>query len=242
MSTTNQELDRIATAYHLNEEVPDMRIENLCQEYFIEWLLKFVQPGMRVLELGYGDGLVTSALAKSGCDLTLVEGSSILMDLAAKRHPNVNCIFTLFEQYVPATSFDLILAAHVLEHLDDPVAMLRLMLPWLNYDGSLIVVVPNQNSLHRRLAVSMGLQSHLDTLSKRDLMVGHRRVYSLDQLVSQVENANFKVISKSGFFVKILPNSMMLDFSRELLWAMNSIASDLPVELAANLAIVASRK
>lgn len=241
MSITNQELDRIANEYHMNTEVPDMHIENLCQEYFIEWLLKLVKPGMQVLELGYGDGLVTSALAKSGCKLTLLEGSGILAELATKKHPNINCIYTFFEQYVPAKPFDLILAAHVLEHLDDPVAMLKMMSPWLSNDGVLIVVVPNQNSLHRKLAVSMGLQPQLDTLSKRDLMVGHQRVYSLEQLESHIKNANFKIIKKAGFFVKMLPNSMMLEYSRDLLWAMNSIASDLPVELTANLAIVASQ-
>jgi hypothetical protein len=56
-----------------------------------------------------------------------------------------------------------------------------------------------------------------------------------------IKNANFKIINKAGFFVKMLPNSMMLEYSRDLLRAMNSIASDLPVELTANLAIVASQ-
>ena len=242
MSITNQELDRIAKEYHMNSEVPDIHIENLCQEYFIKWLLKLVKPGMQVLELGYGDGLVTSALAKSGCELTLLEGSSILAELAKQKHPNITCIYTFFEQYVPVKPFNLILAAHVLEHLDDPVKMLKIMSPWLSNDGVLVIVVPNQNSLHRKLAVSMGLQPKLDTLSKRDLMVGHQRVYTLEQLVNHVENANFKIINKTGFFVKMLPNSMMLEFSRELLWAMNSLASDVPVELTANLAIVASHK
>src|SRR5437899_6862993 len=111
----------------------------------------------------------------------------------------------------------MILASHVLEHVDDPQSILRLTSSWLTETGKIIIVVPNRNSLHRQLAVIMGLQPELDTLSKRDLMVGHQRVYSLQSLEQDIDQAGLRLVDSSGFFLKVLPNSMMLDYSRELL-------------------------
>jgi 2-polyprenyl-3-methyl-5-hydroxy-6-metoxy-1,4-benzoquinol methylase len=239
MKTSMEKLDRIAADYHTNESIPDIHIENLCQEYFIEWLLQQIAVGSRVLELGYGDGIVTAALVKSGCELTVLEGSATLVDRARQAHPTVNCVHSLFEDFRADRAYDVILASHVLEHVDDPQAILRLISSWLVETGKIIIVVPNRNSLHRQLAVLMGLQPELDTLSKRDLLVGHQRVYSLEGLEEDIRGAGLRPIESVGFFLKVLPNAMMLDYSRDLLWAMNIISSSLPKHLLANIAVVA---
>ena len=62
MATRIEDLNKIALDYHLNENISDMHIENMCQEYFIQWLLKKIKVNSNVLELGYGDGIVTRAL------------------------------------------------------------------------------------------------------------------------------------------------------------------------------------
>lgn len=236
------ELDLIASSYHNNQDIPDIHIENICQEYFIVWLIKYLKPNSKVLELGYGDGMVTKALANlKSIDVTLIEGAKCLVDIAAKCHPNIEVEHTLFEDYQPKKKFDLILASHVLEHVENPKEILRKMHTWLSEDGILLVIVPNSHSLHRKLAVIMKLQPKLDSLSSRDLMVGHRRVYSLHDLVNELISSNFKVIQTKGFFLKILPNSMMLNFSHELLRALNQVSDELPVECMANIAVIASK-
>jgi len=237
------ELDRIAAEYHLNKAIPDMHIENLGQEYFIDWLLHHIKPSMRVLELGYGDGLVTQALLEAGVDLTLLEGASTLAKIARNKHPKLNCVHTLFENYCPKPkqNFDLVLVSHVLEHVDAPVLLLQQISNWLDITGMLVAVVPNKNSVHRQLAVMMGLQPELDTLSQRDLMVGHQRVYSLSLLEKHIRGAGFEIVDSAGFFLKVLPNSMMLDYSKELLQGLNRISPQIPKELLANIAVVARK-
>jgi 2-polyprenyl-3-methyl-5-hydroxy-6-metoxy-1,4-benzoquinol methylase len=241
MKTTMEDLDKVAADYHTNASIPDIHIENLCQEYFIQWLMQQIPAKARVLELGYGDGLVTAAFASSNYTLTLVEGAKLLADAARLKYPNIECVHSLFEEFCPAQSYDLILAAHVLEHVDDPQAILHLMSSWLKETGKLIAVVPNRNSLHRQLAVVMGLQPDLESLSKRDRLVGHKRVYSLKTLEQDVRAAGLNVIDSCGFFLKVLPNSMMLDYSRELLWGLNAISANLPKDLLANIAVVLAK-
>ena len=242
MSSRMEELDRIAAEYHLNDAVSDMHIENLSQEFFIEWFVQRIPPGARVLEMGYGDGLVTAALAKRECDPTVIEGAHSLVMRARQRHPDVECLHELFEEHRPAKPYDVVLASHILEHVDDPRTTLDAMASWVAPRGKVVVAVPNRNSLHRQLAVVMGLQPALDTLSKRDHIVGHQRVYSFETLGEDLRRSGLKVIEKNGCFLKVLPNSMMLDYSRDLLRGLNAISAQLPQELLANIAVVAVKE
>ncbi len=234
------ELERIAQSYHLNPDVPDKHIEDLCQEHCCRWLLASLGQARSVLELGYGDGIVTRALVEDGREVTVVEGAATLIERLKQTWPTqVHACHALFEAFDPgAARFDAIIASHVLEHVADPVALLERLRNWLAPGGRLLVVVPNRESLHRRLAVIMGLQPALDSLSARDGVVGHRRVYSLATLRHDIEEAGYTERSSRGFFLKPLANSMMLDYSPQLLSAMNEISGELPVELLANIGMI----
>ena len=122
--------------------------------------------------------------------------------------------------------------------MDDPVALFSQMASWLSENGAIVVIAPNRNSLHRQLAVKMCLAEELDTLSPRDLVVGHQRVYSHETLRHDVEAAGLKVVEETGFFLKALPNSMMLEYDDLLIQAMNEISPALPPELLANIGMV----
>ena len=89
------------------------------------------------------------------------------------------------------------------------------------------------------LAVIMGLQPELDTLGARDRLVGHQRVYSLKTLEEDVLKAGLEVTETNGFFLKVLPNSMMLQYSNELISALNNISPSLPKNILANIGLVA---
>lgn len=240
MPLKKEELNQIALNYHANENIPDKHIEDLCQIYTIDWVKKQLHGKNKILELGYGEGIFTDALVNNQCDITLVDGSSLLLDKAKEKFgTQITYSHSLFEEYVPEDRFEAILALHVLEHIDHPVALLKRMKQWLKDDGVVITIVPNKNSIHRQLAVIMGLQPALNTLSQRDLLVGHQRVYSLDTLETDLKAADYQVINSTGFFLKVLPNSMMLEYSQYLLRALNEISSQIPKHLLANIGVVA---
>jgi 2-polyprenyl-3-methyl-5-hydroxy-6-metoxy-1,4-benzoquinol methylase len=239
MNESIRRLERIAQQYHLNGEVPDKFIEDICQEHCCRWLATLIGPDEHVIELGYGEGITLSRLAPLARRYTLVEGAPSLVRAVRERHPGIEVVESLFEDYLPPSPCGRVLALHVLEHVDDPVALARHLRQWLAADGELVVVVPNKMSLHRRLAVHMGLQPALDTLSARDHLVGHQRVYGLAELESDLREAGFQVTQRRGFFLKTLPNSMMLDHSPALIQALNALGDELPPEMGANIAVVA---
>lgn len=237
MNARAQALERIAQQYHLNDQVPDKFIEDICQQHCCDWLQTLIAPTDRVIELGYGEGITLTRLAPCAGHYTVVEGAQSLVALMREKHPEVNAAHALFEDYQPQEPCTKLLALHVLEHVDDPVTLLRHLRSWLTPEGELVVVVPNRDSLHRQLAVLMGLQPALDTLSARDHVVGHQRVYDLPSLESDLRSAGFEPIDRRGFFLKTLPNGMMLDHSPALVQALNLLGDQLPVTMTANLAV-----
>lgn len=237
-----EELNNIAKNYHLNDNIADKFIEDACQEYCCDWLETLINKNNNVLELGYGEGVTSSRLSKKTNRYSIIEGATSLIKTIKQKHPNINIIDSLFEEYHPINSYDIVFALHVFEHVDDPVMLAKHIKPWLNKNGKMVVVVPNKESIHRRLAKQMGLIEELDTLSQRDKLVGHKKVYSLIELEQDFINAGYEIISKKGFFIKPLPNSMMLEYSPELIYALNSCGPEVPIELLANIAIVVKPK
>jgi len=236
-------LNEIATEYH-QAEMQDMYIENMGQFYEVPWIHSQIPSGSRILDLGYGDGLVFDSLLdfaeENSCEVTMIEGSGKLVE-QARQHASGRAIVehSFFETYESIEKFDVVLASHVLEHVDHPVAVLN-HLSTICYPSARIVgLVPNCESIHRRLAVLMGLQSKLDSLSTRDNIVGHQRVYSLATLHDDFAESPWEITEYRGFFLKPLANSQLLGFDKSLISALLKISDELPTELSANIAFVA---
>lgn len=243
MPVTKEQLNEIATRYHNSTEIPDKFIEDMLQVYSFELMQQQLgnTPG-RILELGTGDGIITEKLVGKKYNLTLVEGSGVLVEAAKKKFADkIKVLHCLFEEFNPTEFYDFVLANHVLEHVDDPVSLLKKIRTWLKPGvGKLMVIVPNAESYHRQLAVLMGLQDRLDVLGPRDRMVGHQRVYSFRTLEADLQRAGFAVSFTTGYFLKCIPNSMMLRFDPKLLQALLKISATVPKEMLANLFVVAN--
>jgi 2-polyprenyl-3-methyl-5-hydroxy-6-metoxy-1,4-benzoquinol methylase len=240
---TKENLEKIADEYHLHGDAPDMFIENSIQFYELNWVVQKVGKKSRILDLGYGDGLFLEKLS-IGNELTIIEGSNALakkaISEAERLNINVEVINIMFEDFKPEGQFDVVVASHVLEHVENPIEVLNKIKQWLSPEGKLICIVPNRESLHRRLGLKMGLINNLDDLSARDLTVGHLRVYSYEALYSDLTAAGFEVEEKRGFFLKVLSNAQMLGLTESVIEGLCKLSDDLPIEMGANLGLVAT--
>ena len=193
-----------------------------------------------ILDMGYGTGLMLHELInKHGLQVDLLEGSAVLCEQAKKEHGNNACIHhSLFETFTTTKKYAHILALHVLEHVDHPVQVLQQMMHALSPRGRMLVFVPNAHSLHRRLAVQMKLQKQLDSLSPKDHLVGHQRVFTPETLKACALEAGFEIEHFFGLGLKTLPYSMMESWSEDLIRACVQISPTLPAELLANIGLV----
>jgi 2-polyprenyl-3-methyl-5-hydroxy-6-metoxy-1,4-benzoquinol methylase len=240
------ELNRIASDYHHNQP-EDIWIENRIQEFEFPWIKGHIKAGMEILDLGIGDGIILNLLQKCQEELRfkldVIEGST---EIYKKFNKAVNKDITIFnnffENFNSNKSYDLILMSHILEHVDQPKEILSRFQQFLTPTGKILGIVPNRHSLHRRLAVHMGLQEKLETLSPRDKIVGHLRVYSIESLKQDIEQSYLEISSLKGFFLKPLANSQLIKFDKSLVDALLVVSDELPVDLAANIGFVASKR
>jgi 2-polyprenyl-3-methyl-5-hydroxy-6-metoxy-1,4-benzoquinol methylase len=162
----------------------------------------------RTLELGSFEGDFTLRLASRFADLTCVEASAEALAVAGARLAGrAEMIHARFEEAVLPGRYDNIVLTHVLEHLDDPVALLRRVNEeWLAEDGRLFLVCPNANAPSRQIAVHMGLIAHNAAVTPAEAAHGHRRTYSLDTLERDAACAGLEVVHRTGIFFKALAN------------------------------------
>jgi len=175
------------------------------------FMLKSFEPFFNagsLLELGSFKGHFTQRLLAHFDDVTCVEASSVAIEEAKRRvGDGVNFINALFEQATLPKRYDNIVLTHVLEHLDDPVAVLkRVNDEWLAPGGRLFLVCPNANAPSRQIAVKMGLLSHNAAVTPAEAEHGHRCTYSLDTLERDAVAAGLNVVHRSGIFFKPLAN------------------------------------
>lgn len=175
--------------------------------YMVRAFQPFFRPG-RMLELGSFKGDFTRRLLPHFQDLTCVEASSEAVATArAAFGDRVSIHHALFEEVALPGRFDNIVMTHVLEHLDDPVGVLRRVnKEWLAPGGRFFLVCPNANAASRQVAVKMGLIATPEAVTPSELAHGHRITYSADTLERDAKAAGLSVVYRSGIFFKALAN------------------------------------
>ncbi len=105
--------------------------------------------------------------------------------------------------------FDLILVSGLLHEVSDPVAVLLGLQPLCRPNTVVHLNVPNAYSLHRLLALEMGLIEDIQTLSDRQKALQQQRTFEMGSLVSLCEMCGFTVTEKGSYFIKPFMHSQM---------------------------------
>ena len=164
--------------------------------------------GGNFLELGSFKSEFTERLLEINSDVTCIEASAVALAEAKVRvGARANLIEGLFESIELSHTYENIVMTHVLEHLDDPVNVLkRVNQEWLSTKGRFFLICPNANAPSRQIAVKMGLISENSAITPAEEKHGHRITYSLDTLERDARLAGLKVVHRSGIFFKALAN------------------------------------
>lgn len=233
--TVEAELDKIANdSWYLRK--PNMQSIEYRANVFSRYWVKG-----RCLELGPAEGVITERLAQTFSDLTCVEGSRQFCKQLQRKFPSAHVVNALFESFEPAGRFDNIVLGHVLEHVLDPVALLKKAKRWLSDEGRLFASVPNARSLHRQLAVVMGLLSSEDQLNDTDRHHGHQRVYNPETFRSDFLKAGLKIEMFGGYWIKPVSDAQLVEsWTNEMLQAAMVVGERYP-DIGAELYVIATR-
>ena len=157
-------------------------------------LLEFVrelEPADRALDLGGGDGRLGAELGAT--ELTVADVSSVALDRARARLPVAQLVALEPDAPLPLpdSHFDLVLCAHVLEHVRDVQLFLSEAGRVLRPRGRLAVATPAHGRLAGLDVLLRGFERRFDPLSPRLRFISRR---SLTRLLAAM---GFEVVEVS---------------------------------------------
>jgi 2-polyprenyl-3-methyl-5-hydroxy-6-metoxy-1,4-benzoquinol methylase len=157
-----------------------------------DWLLRHVQPGARVLDLGCGAGEFATALRAAGADPVGVDVAREPLRRAALRDPTLD--LRLWEPGTPLPAddavFDVAWAGEVLEHVVDLAPWLSEVRRALRPAGELLVTTPHHGP-GRLLALALSRRRFAEHFEPRS---DHVRFFSPATLRELLEDLGFDVV------------------------------------------------
>lgn len=193
---------------------PEFKYE-LDNRLILQWYPNRVAQKMQagsLLELGVGHGYSTREFAKIVSDYVVLEGSGKIIKLFRENNPDlgsVDIVQTYFEKYECEKAYDNIVMGFILEHVDDPVTIIKKYKEYLHPEGKMFIAVPNSESMHRRVGQLSGLLDDLEMLSDADRQFGHQRYFSVSGIRDIAEECGLKILSEEGLFLKALTTGQL---------------------------------
>jgi SAM-dependent methyltransferase len=169
------------------------------------------------LGIGYkivSDTIIQNVLNSKIKKYFIIDGSENLVNEYKSKFKDLNNIYVIhsyFEEFIPENNlkFDRIEMGFILEHVDDPLFILKKYKEYLSPNGIIHIAVPNARSLHRLIGYKAGLLDDVYKLSEYDLMLGHKRYYDIDTIKDQIINAGLKILDIKGLMLKPITADQM---------------------------------
>lgn len=190
------------------------------------WLSRTVRPGLRVLDVGCGDGSrYGEDLARAGVRLHGVDVSGIAVAEARRR--GLDASRAALDEPLPFAdgAFDAAICLEVLEHLVDPEFAAREIRRVLHPGGALLVSVPN--TAHWRTRLELMLVGRFDpkgspaTARRFPWRDPHLRFFTARSLADMLGDAGFDVVDQGGLdtqFLNAAPLLRRLVRPRRMAW------------------------
>lgn len=203
-----------------------------------------VAPGDRVLELGCATGLMTAHLAGRRARVTGIDRSAAYLRRARAR---VGDRATLLRagldepgwEEAAGGGWDHVLLCNLLHEVPDPAGLLARAARLLAPRGLVHLSLQNPDSIHRLVAVEMGLIDDVREVSERGDRFGTLGLWGVDDLARLARRAGLGVVAREGVMLKPLPNAMMAALPRDVLDGVERAARHLPAHCAMNLLVLA---
>lgn len=205
-------------------------------EILLNWypqrILNYAKNAHSLLELGLGHGYTTNIFSKQFKKHVVLDGSKAVIKNFQSKYPDCKSeiVETYFETFESEEKFDLIVMGFILEHVDDPVQILKHYRKFLTPTGKMFIAVPNAEVLNRRLGHAAGLLPDMQALSENDFLLGHKRYYTVKTLTEDVKIAGYTVELMEGIYLKPLTTAQMisLNFDKKIINAFCEVGIHYP--------------
>jgi len=151
----------------------------------------------RLLDLGCGPGAFLEMAQKAGFDVSGVEINPVAAKTARQRTGGQVFTADLDVDRLPGKAWDFVTLLDLIEHVQDPVALLERTRAVLAQDGYLIVFTPNHASLIVKVARALDALSGGRFRGPIDHIFDcvHVTFFTVDTLRKAIEAAGFRVVA-----------------------------------------------
>lgn len=187
---------------------------------------------VKLLELGLGHGYSAKVFSKVFGNYTVLDGDEEIINSFTKKNKElqIKIIHTFFEDFEAPETYDVIVAGFVLEHVDDPLLVLKKYKKMVKSGGRFFIAVPNAEALNRRLGFEAGLLDDLESLSQADKDLGHKRYFTIDSITKLCNEAAMKISKVEGIYLKPFTTRQILslNLSSDIIEAMCKVGKAYP--------------
>ena len=173
---------------------------NASHEYLLPAVREFLgqvaggRKGLRVFDLGCGNGSVSAELARMGHDVVGVDGSVDGIALAKQAYPQLRLEHRSVYDDLAAIygTFDVVMTLEVIEHLYSPEAFVARAVDLVRPGGHLILSTPYHGYLKNlAIAVAGGFDKHFMATEEH----GHIKFWSMRTLAPLLEAKGLSLLS-----------------------------------------------
>jgi trans-aconitate methyltransferase len=200
---------------------------------------RWFRPGDHVLELGCATGLMTSLFAERDVCVDAVERTPAYHRKAVDRQlPDVRFHLSDIDDFVAPRRYEHVVAAHLINELPDPLALLSRIRTQLLAPGGLVhVSLTNPYSLHRLVALEMGVLDSAGALSDRGRALATVEIFDADRLEALAEQAGLVCVHREPVLLKPLTNAQLAVLPDSVIAGLDRVARRFPENGALNYAI-----
>jgi 2-polyprenyl-3-methyl-5-hydroxy-6-metoxy-1,4-benzoquinol methylase len=158
------------------------------------WILHFLSKATkpsRILDIGAAEGYLGALFKQQGHYVVGVESDLRLVEQARAHYDALHTVDVENFDFPYRGEFDYILLADVLEHLRNPVEILRRVSQCLRPSGQLIISLPNVAHVFVRLSLMFGRFEYQD---RGILDRTHLRFFTLASLREMMDQASCRIL------------------------------------------------
>lgn len=163
-----------------------------------EFILNSIGSGKRVLDVGCLGGQITQVIRDAHNEVVGLEANPKAAEIARGRGIEVTVANVEEGIPFPASSFDAVSAAEIVEHLYDTKSFFEEAARVLKPGGIFVFTTPNLNSIENRIRVARGGYLGMVGAYPEDHFGGHVRIFNIAKIHELCSQTGFEVEEVEG--------------------------------------------
>tara|TARA_R110001592_G_scaffold173524_4_gene412163 strand:- start:3 stop:902 length:900 start_codon:yes stop_codon:yes gene_type:complete len=175
-------------------------------KFFVGNIIAYKNDVKRYLEIGAGHGMYISEATKllssdTVYDVVDISPTSLEISKSFIAKKDINYMLTDIYEYEPSEKYDFITMGEVLEHVEDPISLLKCVASLLKDDGTLFITAPANAPAIDHIYLFKNAQDIRDVITKAGLKVEIEHAEYVEDVSPEIAE-QFKIALMYGAFLK----------------------------------------